>query len=231
MAVINDNLGGLRDRARRHLHELAPGNSFWSDSFMNQQINVSYRRRCAQLVMSHEGYFTNVATRDLTANVERYAWPPGFERCTKMELVRSDGTTVPLERNERHYAVNFSDSGGNTQDSFSPQWRPISGGFVFEPAPGSSVTNGIRIEYHGLPTQMQVDGDSMHADFPRSFDEIVVLDCVIACMDSEGLMETGAVRTSLRARSEWEYDWGRYMDNRVISTNKIMPFAPHYGDA
>lgn len=231
MATLDDNLGGLRNRVRRHLHELAPENSFWSDSFMNQQINVSYRRRCAQLVMSHEGYFTNVATRDYTANVERYAWPPGFERCTKMELVRSDGTTVPLERNERNYAVNFSDSGGNTQDSYSPFWRPVSGGFVFEPAPGSTVVNGIRIEYHGLPTQMQQDGDSMHADYPRSFDEIIVLDCVIACMDSEGLMETGAVRTALRARTEWEYDFARYMDNRVISTNKIMPFAPHYGDA
>jgi len=231
MATIDDNLGGLRNRARRWLHEVAPDNSFWSDTFMDQQINVSYRRRSAQLVMAHEGFFTNVATRDLTVDIARYAWPPGFERLLKMELVRSDGTTVPLERNERHYASNAANSSSNSQDSYGAQYRPISGGFTLEPTPGATVTNGLRIEYYGLPTQMQHDGDSLHADFPRSFDELVVLDCVIACMDSENMMESGQMRTSLRARAEWEHDWSRFIDMRVISTNKIMPFAPNGIDA
>ncbi len=231
MATIDDNLGGYRDRARRWLHELAPGNSFWSNTFIDQQINVSYRRRCAQLVMAYEGFFTNVATRDVTEDQQRYAWPPGFERCLKMELVRSDGTTTPLERQERHYASNPSETAGVGQDVYFPGYRPIGGGFVLEPAPGETVTNGLRIEYHGLPTQMQNDGDSMHSDFPRSFDELIILDATIACMDSENLMETGAMRTVARNRSEWEYDWARYMDNRMISTNKIQPFAPHYADA
>ncbi len=230
MATIDDNLGGLRNRVRRWLHELAPGSSFWSDTFIDQQINVSYRRRCAQLVMTYEGYFTNVATRDMTEGVERYAWPIGFERCLKMELVRSDGTTVPIERQERHYAVNFNNT-TNTQDSYTPNWRPIGSGFVLEPNPGETVTNGIRIEYHGLPTQMQHNGDSMHSDFPRSMDEIIVLDTVISCMDSENLMETGQMRTAVRNRSDWEFDFARYIETRVVSTNKIMPFAPHYGDA
>jgi hypothetical protein len=231
MATIDDNLGGLRNRARRHLHEVAPDNSFFSDTFMDQQINVSYRRRSAQLVMAHEGFFTNVATRDITADTSRYAWPPGFERLLKMEIVRTDGTTVPLERNERHYAVNLANTGGDSQDSYAPQYRPISGGFTMEPTPKTTVANGLRIEYYGLPTQMQNDGDSLHSDFPRSFDELIVLDCVIACMDSENMMESGAMRTSIRNRAEWEHDWSRYIDNRVISTNKIMPFAPHYADA
>lgn len=230
MAVIDDNLSGLRDRVRRWLHELAPGNSFWSNTFIDQQINASYRRRCTNLVMAYEGYFTNVATRDLTADQERYAWPPGFERLNKMELVRSDGTTIPLERQERHYAAKFSDV-NNTQDSYVPTFRPIGGGFVLEPSPGETVSNGLRIEYHGLPTLMQNDGDSMHADFPRSFDELVVLDTVIACMDSENLMETGSMRTALRQRADWEADWERYIDGKVINTNKIHPFNPHYADA
>lgn len=230
MATLDDNLGGLRNRVRRWLHELAPGNSFWSNTFLDQQLNVSYRRRCTNLVMSHEGYFTNVATRDITEDQERYAWPPGFERLMKMEIVRSDGTTVPIERRERHYAAKFSDA-NSAQDSFVPSYRPIGGGFVLEPAPGETVTDGLRIEYHGLPTQMQTDGDSMHADFPRSFDELVVLDTVIAAMDSENLLETGSMRTVLRNRVDWEHDFARYIDSRMISTNKIMPFSPHYSDS
>ena len=230
MSTIEDNLGGLRNRVRRWLHELAPGNSFWSNTFIDQQINVSYRRRCAQLAMAYEGYFTNVATRDVTDNQARYAWPSGLERCLKMELVRSDGTTVPIERNERHYAPNF-ESNTNTQDSYNPHYRPFGGGFVLEPEPGETVSNGIRIEYYGLPTQMQQDGDSMHADFPRSMDEIIVLDVVISCMDSENLLETGQMRTAVRNRTDWEHDFARYIDMRVVSTNKIMPFAPHYSNA
>lgn len=230
MAVIDDNLSGLRTRVRGWLHELAPGNSFWSNDFIDKQINVSYRRRCSNLVMAYEGYFTNVATRDLVADQERYAWPPGLERLLKMELVRTDGTTIPIERQERHYAAKFTDV--NTgQDSYYPNWRPIGGGFVLEPAPGEAVTNGIRIEYYGLPTLMQADGDSMHADFPRSFDELIVLDATVACMDSENLLETGATRTALRQRAEWESDWEQYIDTRIVSTNKITPFNPHYPDS
>jgi hypothetical protein len=147
-----------------------------------------------------------------------------------MEIVRTDGTTVPIERQERHYSVKFTEV-NNTQDSYVPTYRPISGGWTFEPAPGQTVTNGIRIEYYGLPTLMQADGDSMHVDFPRSMDELVILDAVVACMDSENLMETGAVRTALRQRMDWEADFERYIDNKIISTNKIQPFNPHYPDA
>lgn len=232
MSVLDDNLLGYTDRVRRWLHELSPDTSFWSDTFIAQQVNASYRRRCTHLVMAHEGYFTNVATRDLTANQERYQWPPGLERCLKMEVVRSDGTTVPLERLERHYAANASaavQSGGI--DTYGPSFRPIGGGFVLEPAPGATTVDALRIEYFGLPTQLQVDGDSWHADFPRSLDEICILDATIACLDSEGLMETGSMRTVARQRSEWEDTWERYIDSKVVSTNKIMPFQPHYQDA
>jgi hypothetical protein len=229
MAIINDNLAGLRDRTRRWLHEVDSSSSFWSNTFIDQQVNVSYRRRSAQLVMAYEGFFTNTATRNLVADQGRYAWPPGFERLTKLEIVRSDGTTVPIERDERHYRVKFPAT--NNQDSYLPTYRPISGGFVLEPAPQDAVTDGIRLEYSGLPTLMQVDGDSLHVDFPRSFDEIVVLDAAIACADSENLLETGAVRAMLRMRSDWELDWERYIDGRMTSINKIHPFVPHYGDA
>ena len=228
--VIADNLGGLRDRVRRWLRELAPGNSFWSDKFIDQQINVSYRRRSSNLVMAHEGYFTNIASRDLVEDQDRYAWPPGFERLLKMEIIRTDGTRVPIERQERHYSVVFKEV-NNTQDSYVPTYRPIGGGFTLEPAPGDGVEDGLRIEYYGLPGRLQNDGDSLHVDFPRSFDELIVLDTVVACMDSENLMETGAMRTVLRQRSEWEMDWERFIDGRMISTNKVHPFNPHYADA
>ncbi len=230
MAVIDDNLSGLRDRVRRWLHEINSSTSFWTDKFINQMINVSYRRRCGQLVEAFEGYFTNVATRDIEADVERYTWPPGFERCLKMELVRTDGATVPIQRNERHYHANFK-SNAAAGDGYQPSYRSISGGFVLEPQPASAVTDGLRIEFFGLPTLMENDGDSMHADFPRTQDELIVLDAVVACMDSENLLESGGTRAASRMRAEWDVAFERYIDNRLVSTNKIVPFVPHYTDA
>lgn len=230
MAVIDDNLAGVRDRVRRWLHEVNSDTSFWSNTFIDQMINVSYRRRCGQLVMAFEGYFTNVATRDLVASQERYAWPPGFERCLKVEVVRTDGTTLPIERFERHYAAKNPNASAGV-DSYTPTWRSISGGIILEPAPGEAITNGLRIEYFGLPALLQNNNDSFHVDFPRTMDELVVLDGVVACMDSENLLETGAIRTAQRMRAEWEQDFARYIDNRLLGTNKIIPFNPHYTDA
>jgi hypothetical protein len=181
--------------------------------------------------MAFEGYFTNVATRDLVADQERYAWPPGFERLSKIELIRVDGSRVPIQRNERHYQRNPYTAAGSGQDSYLPTYRPISGGFVLEPPPSVSITNGIQLEYNGLPTQLSNDGDSLHSDFPRSFDEIVILDAAIACLDSEGLLEGGPARTIVRARMEWEMDWERFIDGKILSNNRITPFPYHYGDS
>lgn len=230
MATIDDNLAGLRNRVRRWLHELNDDTSFWSNTFIDQMINVHYRRRAGQLVMAYEGYFTNVATRDIVADQERYTWPNGFERCLKMEIVRTDGTRVPIEKNERHYHANFVNNSAGA-DSYYPTFRSISGGFVLEPQPSTAVTNGLRIEFFGLPTLMQADGDSLHADFPRTQDELIVLDAVIACMDSENLQESGTVRSAQRMREEFQVDFEQYINNKVVGTNKIVPFVPHYADA
>lgn len=230
MAALTDNLSGYKDRVRRWLHELSVTQSFWSETFITQQLNVAYRRRCAQLVMAFEGYFTNVATRDITADQERYAWPPGFERILRMEIIRSDGTRVVVQRNERAYQANPANTVAQGQDNYYPTFRAVSGGFVLEPTPGTSVVDGLRIEYTGLPGALDADGDSWHIDFPRSLDELVILDAVCACLDSENLLETGALRTVSKLRIEWELDWERYIDNRIGGLNKIEPFNPHYGD-
>jgi len=179
--------------------------------------------------MSFEGYFVNVATRNLVADQERYAWPPGFERLLKVELVRSNGNRSIVSREERHFATHSATITAG-RDSYMPNYRSIGGGLVLEPPPKEAVTDGLRIEYTGLPATMEADGDSMHADYPRSFDELVVLDAVVACMDSENVLEIGQARTVLRQRNEWEVDFERFIDGRMVGVNKIKPFNPHYSD-
>jgi hypothetical protein len=229
MAQLTNTLSNFITRTRRYLQEPDATNSRWTDDFLKQLFNSNYRRRVAQLEMAHEGYFTFIGFTDLTANTERYAWPVGFDRLLKMELVRSDGRTVPIQRNERHYFVNQTPS--SSGDEFFPTYRPVGSGFVLEPAPTESVAQGLKLEWTGEPVELTADSDSLHSDFPRKFDELLVIDTAVAAMDAEGVQESGQMRTLLRQRQEWELDWERFIDSRMTASQSITPFVAHYHDA
>ena len=228
-AQLSGTLSNFVTRVRRYLGEETAAKSFWADDFVKQAFNVSYRRRCAQLVMTFEGYFVIVATRDLVANQERYAWPAGFSRLQKMELVRDDTRTVPLARYERHYETKPAASGSG--DSYLPTYRPIGSGFVLEPAPVQNGAGELRIEYIGTPVELTADDDELHSDFPKIYDEILVLDTAILLFDAEQMQESGRYRSLLRQRQEWELDFERFIDNKLIAPQAVTPFVPHYSDS
>jgi hypothetical protein len=227
--MANRTLTNIRRDVRRYLKESDADTSFWTDAFLNQLINAAYRRRCAQLMMAHEGWFVTVATRDLTEDQDRYAFPDNLQQLTKIELVRTDGHTIPLRRFERHEEINASE--GGLSDSYFPTYRPMGNGFILEPKPKETVTGGLRIEYTGLPAELSADGDSFHNSFPEIFEELVLLDVVVSAFDAEGQQEQGLVRSILRLRSEWEWDWERFVDSRTISRQQVTPFTPHYIDS
>lgn len=228
MAQLTGTLANFLTRIRRYVGEETASTSFWSDDLIKQVFNSCYRRRCADLIMSYEGYFTVVATRDTVAEQERYAWPTDFERLFKLELVRSDGRTVPIQRQERHY--NWKPAPQGTGDSYFPTYRSVGSGFVLEPAPLEAVAGQIRMEYCVTPTELTANDDQLHSDFPTMMDEILVLDTAVSLFDQEQMQEEGRVRSLLRLRAEWELTWERFIDNRLISSNSVTPFRTHYRD-
>ena len=229
MAELTGTLSNFLVRIRRYIGEEDEDTSFWDTPLIKQVFNSCYRRRCAQLIMAYEGYFTVVATRDTVDEQERYAWPTNFERLFKLELVRSDGRTVPVQRQERHYGYKPAPSGSG--DSYLPTYRSVGSGFVLEPAPVTGVAGQIRMEYCVTPTELTEGDDRLHSDFPTMMDEIVVLDASCALFDQEQMQEDGRVRSLLRLRAEWELDWERFIDNRMISSNSVTPYKTHYNDA
>ncbi len=218
----------IRD-TRRYIQEEDATKSHFDDALLKQLFNAQYRRRDAQLQMAFEGWFILVAQRDLEALVSRYSWPPNFQRETKLELVRTDGRTVPLERFERHGEINPPPQVGG--DDYYPTWRPLANGFVLEPPPTTDVPGGLRIEYEGLPEALVKDGDTIHPSFPDQLDELLILDTAIAAFDVEGMQESGQQKALLWLRAEWEFDWESFIYRRVISRPKVSPFIPHYNDA
>lgn len=221
-----DTLSQFKTRIRRYLREVNADTSFWPDAFILQMFNASYRRRCMQLIQAYEGWFTQIATRNLTASKAQYGLPDGASRVLKLELVRSNGSTVPLERHERHDEINPSSSSAGTGDSYFATFRPISNGFILEPTPTETVTDGLRIEYTGLPTYLSGNSDQLHPSYPEIMDELLVLDTVVLAFQAEGVHETGPSAAIYRMRNEWEFDWDRYIESRMVLRDRIDPFHP-----
>ncbi len=226
---LTGTLANFIVRIRRYVGEEDADKSFWSDDLVKQVFNSCYRRRSAELIMAFEGYFTVVATRDTVTNQERYAWPSDFERLFKIEIVRENGRTVPIQRQERHYAGKPSPQ--SSGESYLPSYRSIGSGFVLEPAPLVGVAGQLRMEYAVTPTELTAEDDELHSDFPTMLDEILVLDTAITLFDTEQTQEEGRLRSVLRLRAEWELTWERFIDNRMISSNKVTPFMTHYRDS
>lgn len=231
--LLNSTLSSLITRTRRWLNEPTEAKSFWTDNFLKQAINSNYRLRCSELHMAFEGFFVNVSTRDLTAAQSRYAWPPNFQRLHKLELVRSDGRRRPIQRFERHEGVVFSSDSASTGDSYNPTYRPIGSGFELEPGPNETVTNGLRLEYAGLPVELTDNNDQLHPDFPTLFDELIVLDTALSCMNVEANVDggQGLMRTIELERARWEERFQRYIDGRMVSRQAVTPFDGPYLDA
>lgn len=225
-------LSQFRTKIRRYLKESNPNTSFWGDDFIDQLFNAQYRKRCQQLIMAFEGWFVNVSTRDIVSGTSRYAFPDGFLRLQKLELVRSDGRTVPLQRYERHYESNMAETqNGLTGDSYVPFYRLQGNGFVLEPTPSDDVTNGLQLEWAGVPVELSATGDTCHPSFPEIFEELLVIDTVVNAFDAEGQQESGLVRSLLRQRMEMEENFDRFIESRSISRQEVVPFYPHYEDA
>ena len=218
-------LAEYRTKIRLYLKEMNANTSFWSETFVDQLFNAQYRKRCTQLIMAHEGWFVNVSTRDITSGTSRYAFPDGFLRLQKLELVRTDGRTIPIMRYERHYESNTADStSGVSGDSYRPFYRLQGNGFVLEPTPSDTVTNGMQLEWAGVPTLLSAAGDTCHPSFPEIFEELLVIDTVVIAFDAEGQMESGLVRSLLRQRMELEEQFERFIEMRSVSRTEVVPF-------
>lgn len=229
---MSDTLTNFKTRIRRYLREPDPTNSFWTDDFLVDMFNLSYHRRCAQLIMSYEGYFTIVGTRSIVANKARYALPSGASRILKLERVMTNGTTCPMRRWERHEEANPAASTTSMSgDDYLPTFRPMANGFILEPTPIENVTNGLRIEFSGLPDKLSGDSDQTHPSFPEIFENLLILDTCVTALDAEGAQETGRMLALMRNRSEIEEDFRRYIESRVTLGTETEPYVGPYWDS
>jgi hypothetical protein len=87
------------------------------------------------------------------------------------------------------------------------------------------------MEWNGCPEELTADGDEVHSDFPHILDELLVLDTAVSLFDSEGMQESGQLRTLLRLRQEWQEEFSQFVQSRMIHSQHVTPFRGPYSDA
>ena len=219
------NLATLLTRTRRWIHELVESESFFSNNLMTNLLNASYKRRVSQIIMAYEGDFTQTALRDLTADQASYAWPADLARLRRLDQRTPDGTRIPIPRFERHTEI-------TNPTSVEPiTFRPTGSGFILEPTPSVTITNGLYVEYQVTPNDLEANGDTLHTDWPEMYTELLILDTVAYLMDSESNLEDGAARSILRARAEMDQDFDRWINSKIIKRQNVQPLVGHYIDS
>jgi len=215
-------------KTRRWLREPTASKSRWLDVDLIQFFNEIYLNRCTELIMAFEGNFTFSGLRDVTANQDKYAWPDNFLKLQKIELVRSDGRRIPMLREERHY--NYLPAPFAGGENYDGNIRLISNGFIMEPTPTEEVTDGLRIEFAGMPVELEDGADTIHPDFPAIFQNLLIMDTVMACYDAQGQLESyrGLVRNALRRRNEYEENFERFIETKTVHRQKVQQFRGPY---
>ena len=101
-----------------------------------------------------------------------------------------------------------------------------------EPAPGTTITNGLRLEYWGLPAELENSNDQLNSDFPDLFSELLVLDAAASALISEVILEVGGnSRVIELERARYQEKWEKYIEQRLIRRSIVVPFIPHWIDA
>lgn len=224
------SLSTLRTRVREFIHQEDPTTSMFTNSLITNVLNDSIKKRWNQLDRAHEGRFVQVATIDIVADQARYSWPTGFQRHLKLEYETTDGTLIPLMRDERHTSSINPDTSYPYGSTCPYTFKPLGGGFMLEPTP-QTATGSLRIEYVAAPPDLSADGDEISDDFPSIFNPLIILDTVVALLDSTTQLEDGVVKAVLRAREEWAREWMQYINRLITSNNEIGQWSSHYPDA
>lgn len=227
---MGTTLSQLNTRVRRWIHQTTPATSMFDENIVTNLINSAYRKRWQELDAAQEGKFVQVAELAIVADQARYSWPENFLRLMKLEYVTTDGTYIPLVRDERHSASLNPDTSFPYGSDNPYTYRPLSGGFVLEPTP-QTATGDLRLEYVATPSLLEAPGDAMHDDFPQIFDELVVLDAVVALLASQGQLEDGHAKASYVERESWAKEWRRYINRLITARNDIEPWSGWYLDA
>lgn len=219
-------LAQLRTRVRSYLDAPDPLDSFWSDTELNNWINQAYYFSYMELVQAYEGYFAQQTYYNIVSGTDTYALPADFSKFRLLERVVDNTATIPLIEFERIETANLLSTFTAT-NIFLPTFRFFGNNFILEPLPQVSITNGLRLEYVPIPTQLTLDADTPAASYLEHWQELIVLKAVISAKLKEEM--TGGGGTDMGPFQSMLESWEQKVKDAVAKRAQTRVYTTQFG--
>lgn len=210
------NLGQMRTKTQQHLDD--DSGSFWADSEIDSYINTAYDYyHCIAVDENYAGLITT-GLLSIVASTETVALPSDFFKAKMLERVFAT----------ENIALDFVDriGGAVTTSSSSaayylPNWKIEGANIVLEPTPQSSYSNGLRLHYWPVITEMSSDSDEPATGFRAPWHRMIPLR---AAMFARGGREENDVSDLEKLLAPMEVNFMNNLESITASRKMVVPF-------
>lgn len=188
------------------------------------------------MIEEGDGYFEDSTYLDLVAGVPTISLTsldPVFYHIRLLSRVLSDGSTIPLVRDEARNII--SSIRGASGDSYLPTYRQRSTNIVLNPPPASSETGGstagLKLDYYYIPdfpTFNSSDSFEFDSNFPTIYEPLIELHSTIAALEAkDGMGGVSDINTFRNRKQELEQVFMDSLD-RDESTEYVTYVGVNY---
>lgn len=226
MATLSSpSLGKLLTNVRNFLNSPNSANSFWSDQELTEYLNQGVQRYFVEVSNNNEGQFITKTSLDIVSGAQTIALPTD---CFIIKAVRKIVSTGAVAlQHIPDQTLSYDNNGGSGSESYFPSYTFRGNNLVLSPTPGYSETGGIELEYMQFPGTLQDASDTLTAQVPPIFKELLEMYAVYKAKLKESLSNGVALDTRVQTLVDSLYhSMQDALRSRSMQPTFIKPFNP-----
>lgn len=226
MLLASPSLSKLISNVRNMLNSPNPSNSFWTDSELTEYLNEACRLYFVEVSINNEGLFSAPPVNlDITGGQETVDLPSDFFEIRALYKNVSNGCMILPYQND--ISNNFINSGVTADDAYLPAYHFQGNKIVLRPAPGSSQTAGLRLEYIQFPDTLINGGDVMTSQISPVFKQLIEMYAVYKAKLKESMVNGSQMFAVPQQNLAAIYSTFREaIMNRSKYQQYVLPFNP-----
>lgn len=228
MAVLTaPALGRLIVSTRNFLNSPNPNNSFWTDAELSEYLNDAVMRYFTEISNANEGQFMVKGALDITSGTDSVSLPTDCFIINAIRKKVSNGYVILNYRPAQ--TLGYITNGGNNGENFFPDYYVRGNNLILHPVPNYSETGGLEIEYMQFPDVMNSAADTLTAQVPPIFQELIKMYAVYKAKVKESLVTGVALDDRVQALvSDLYNSMVESVRPRVNNPTFIKSFNPEF---
>lgn len=221
------SLGKLLADVRSFLNSPNPANSFWSDQELSEYLNQAVQRYFVEISGGGEGQFVTRTTLNIVSGTNTIALPTDCFVVKAVRKIVADGAVALSHVPDQNFG--YDSNGGSSASAFFPLYTFRGNNLVLSPTPGFSETGGIELEYMQFPGTLVDASDTLSAQVPAIFKELIEMYAVYKAKLKESLSNGLALDQRIAGLVDSLYKQMQdALKSRSLQPTFIQPFNPEY---